>query len=403
MNLTRVRQISVPVIQAFACEKYSEAMRRRRVLRKFDKELANRNYKAANSLLKQLQHMPRALLGFGSVKLVILFFQNLPLQALCWSNSYADSFTVMEVPKIIPAINTQQLSMVDSSSFESLVDTIMCSIKYSIKFAISDEEVLLSGMEDAMGSETDNSPCEDHQMCLQHEVGHFLVGYLVGVLPRSYEVPSLQDITQDKFAQGNVQFLGFEFLKEVDINTISSKRCTQGKLKSKVLNRIRRRNWKQLYKEIIAALWGSIVYYVWQARNWKLYRGTTVTTNITITQIKLHFSVRLDMVRKTRKGQRCGSLIQQFFIFLCVILGGLAAEHLVFGYSELLHSDVQKLDRVLRWLCYNENEADSLVRWAILTTLSLLSHHHEARSRLAEAMTSRRSIGYCIDMIENTL
>ncbi|WMV41867.1 hypothetical protein MTR67_035252, partial [Solanum verrucosum] len=89
--------------------------------------------------------------------------------------------------------------------------------------------------------------------------------------------------------------------------------------------------------------------------------------------------------------------------FLCVILGGLAAEHLVFGYSELLHSDVQKLDRVLRWLCYNENEADSLVRWAILTTLSLLSHHHEARSRLAEAMTSRRSIGYCIDMIENTL
>lgn len=29
--------------------------------------------------------------------------------------------------------------------------------------------------------------------------------------------------------------------------------------------------------------------------------------------------------------------------FLCVILGGLAAEHLLFGYSELLHSDVQKV------------------------------------------------------------
>ncbi|XP_015083240.1 uncharacterized protein LOC107026686 isoform X2 [Solanum pennellii] len=296
MDLTRVREVSVPVIPAFACEKDSEAMRRRRVLRKFDKELANRNYKAANSLLKQLQHKPRALLCFDSAKLV---------------------------PKII---NTQELSMVDSSSFESLVDTIMCSIKYSIKFALSDEEVLITGFEDATGSETDNSPYEDHQMCLQHEVGHFLVGYLVGVLPRSYEVPSLQDVTQDKFAQGNVQFLGFEFLKEVDINTISSKRFTHGKLKSKTLNR-----------------------------------------------------------------------------FLCVILGGLAAEHLLFGYSELLHSDVQKLDRVLRWLCYNENEADSLVRWAILTTLSLLSHHHEARSRLAEAMTSRRSIGYCIDMIESTL
>lgn len=91
MDLTRLRQVSVPVIPAFACEKDSEAMRRRRVLRKFDKELANRNYKAANSLLKQLQHKPRALLCFDSAKLVI-FFQNF---ALCWSNSYANSFTVL--------------------------------------------------------------------------------------------------------------------------------------------------------------------------------------------------------------------------------------------------------------------------------------------------------------------
>ncbi|KAK3031623.1 hypothetical protein RJ639_035629 [Escallonia herrerae] len=29
--------------------------------------------------------------------------------------------------------------------------------------------------------------------------------------------------------------------------------------------------------------------------------------------------------------------------FLCVIVGGLAAEHLVFGYSKGLHSDVEKV------------------------------------------------------------
>lgn len=73
----------------------------------------------------------------------------------------------------------------------------------------------------------------EYQVFGDHEVGHFLIGYLVGVLPRSYEVPSVQHITQDKFAQGNVQFLGFEFLKEVDINTISGK-FTHSKLKSKV-------------------------------------------------------------------------------------------------------------------------------------------------------------------------
>ncbi|MCD9640010.1 hypothetical protein HAX54_025021 [Datura stramonium] len=343
MNLT-VRGLSVPVFRANASEKDSEAMRRRRALRRFDKELAKGNYKAAHSLLKQLKHKPGGLLGFGSAKLV---------------------------PKRIPAMNRHELCMVDSSS---LVDSIMFSIKYSIKFAQSDEEGLLTGTEDANGSESDNSPYEDNQMCLQanrdvtrveifislvrlleqtakgtgaepanaadnntamHEVGHFLVGYLVGVLPRSYEVPSVEDITQDKFAQGNVQFLGFEFLREVDINTISSKRFTQGKLKS--------------------------------------------------------------------EENRAKISSQTLNRFLCVILGGLVAEHLLFGYSELLHSDVQKLDRVLRWLCFNENEADSLVRWAVLTTLSLLSHHHKARSRLAEAMSSRRSIGYCIDMIESTL
>ncbi|XP_059302755.1 uncharacterized protein LOC132054778 isoform X4 [Lycium ferocissimum] len=252
MNLT-VGELSVPVIRAFAGEKECKGMRRGRALRRFDKELAKGNYKAAHSLLKQLQYKTGGLLGFGSAKLV---------------------------PKRLPAMNRQELCMVD----ESLVDSVLCSIKYSIEFALSDEEVLLTGMEDDLGSESDDSPYEDHQMCLQ-----------------------------------------------VDMSTISSKSFTQGKenrakISSQTLNR-----------------------------------------------------------------------------FLCVILGGLAAEHLIFGYSELLHSDVQKLDRVLSWLCLNENEGNSLVRRAVLTTLSLLSHHHEARSRLAEAMASRRSIGYCIDMIESTL
>lgn len=33
----------------------------------------------------------------------------------------------------------------------------------------------------------------------------------------------------------------------------------------------------------------------------------------TITQIKLSFSVRLDRVRKTRKGKKCGFVISTFY------------------------------------------------------------------------------------------
>lgn len=49
----------------------------------------------------------------------------------------------------------------------------------------------------------------------QHEAGHFLVGYMLGVLPRRYKVPSVEDLLQDKFARGKVEFVGFEFLREV--------------------------------------------------------------------------------------------------------------------------------------------------------------------------------------------
>lgn len=49
----------------------------------------------------------------------------------------------------------------------------------------------------------------------QHEAGHFLVGYLMGVLPKQYEVPSIQALRQNRFAEGNVSFVGFEFLGEV--------------------------------------------------------------------------------------------------------------------------------------------------------------------------------------------
>lgn len=135
MNLA-VRELTVPVVRALAWtarEKESEAIRRRRALRRFDNELEKGNYKAALSHMK-----PGGLLGFGSVKLV--------------------------VPKRIAA---QELQMDNSASFESLADSILRSIKHSIEFALLDEEVLLTGIEDDMGSESYDSPYEDHQMCLQ--------------------------------------------------------------------------------------------------------------------------------------------------------------------------------------------------------------------------------------------
>ncbi|KAH0769592.1 hypothetical protein KY290_013573 [Solanum tuberosum] len=53
-----------------------------------------------------------------------------------------------------------------------------------------------------------------------------------------------------------------------------------------VLLEIRRKHWKAIQKEIIAAVWGAMIYHTWRARNWKLFKGRTVHTNSVIKQIK---------------------------------------------------------------------------------------------------------------------
>nr|GMD09411.1 uncharacterized protein LOC109155320 isoform X1 [Ipomoea batatas] len=280
----------------------AEGIRRRRALRRVDWELEKGNYKAALSLVKQLQRKPGGLRGFAAAQLV---------------------------PKRVVELDGLNMNLLDTTSLERLVDSIMRSIKCSIEFASLDEEASMLAMENSVdtdSSEASSSALEDHQICIQHEAGHFLVGYLVGVLPYRYKVPSVEDLMQDKFAPGNVEFCGFDFLRDVGASTVSCKKLTKRKQKVEALNR-----------------------------------------------------------------------------FLCVTLGGLVAEYLEFGYSELLHSDVEKLDKVLKWLYSREDDADLHLRWAALNSLVMLIGYGEARLRLAEAMSLGRSVGCCIDTIETTL
>ncbi|WOH04022.1 hypothetical protein DCAR_0623427 [Daucus carota subsp. sativus] len=54
----------------------------------------------------------------------------------------------------------------------------------------------------------------------QHEPGHFLVAYLLGVLPKRYRVPTMDDLNQDELARGRVDFLGL-----LEENTNQSTYC----------------------------------------------------------------------------------------------------------------------------------------------------------------------------------
>lgn len=52
---------------------------------------------------------------------------------------------------------------------------------------------------------------------MQHEAGHFLVGYLLSALPKRYVVSKMEALMQNEFVGGGVEFMGFEFLGEVSV------------------------------------------------------------------------------------------------------------------------------------------------------------------------------------------
>lgn len=203
--------------------------RRRNTLKRVDRELQKGNYRAALSLVKSC-----GLRGFGAAKQI---------------QSFDD-------------LNMERS---DISSLQMRLDLILDSIKKSIRFTSSDELSLLE-LESLMHRESGDYLLNDHLKCMQHEAGHFLVGYLLGVLPKGYRVPSMDDLNQDELAGGRVDFLGLEFLEEVH---------PYGKSNYKLI------------KE-------------------KLFDNTVCR-------------------------------------ILSVIIGGLVAEHVVFGCSAGLHSDVKKV------------------------------------------------------------
>ncbi|XP_019255152.1 PREDICTED: uncharacterized protein LOC109233742 [Nicotiana attenuata] len=52
------------------------------------------------------------------------------------------------------------------------------------------------------------------------------------------------------------------------------------------INNIKKKMWKQLKKEVVAATMGAVFYHTWKARNWKIFKGTNVNNIDTAERIK---------------------------------------------------------------------------------------------------------------------
>lgn len=79
----------------------------------------------------------------------------------------------------------------------------------------------------------------------------------------------------------------------------------------KTLESIKRNNWKQTKKEIVAAIFGSMFYHTWRARNWRMFKGVNVNIEDVVRQIKQDVIERIDTSGRSRKAHTCREFLQK--------------------------------------------------------------------------------------------
>ncbi|XP_057721141.1 uncharacterized protein LOC130935419 isoform X1 [Arachis stenosperma] len=202
-------------------------------LEQIDKELSKGNDRAALALINDLQGKPAGLRCFGAAT---------------------------QVPQRLYSLDELKLNGIDTLSLLSPEDTTLGSIQRNLQiaaiaaglavynaFGISPQHIFYISLAllflwtfdsvsfgggigslvlDTIGHGV--SP-KYHNRVIQHEAGHFLVAYLVGILPKGYTLSSLDAFKKEGSlnVQAGTAFVDFEFIEEVNA----------GKLSARTLNR----------------------------------------------------------------------------------------------------------------------------------------------------------------------
>uniref|UniRef100_A0A803MRI1 Non-haem dioxygenase N-terminal domain-containing protein n=1 Tax=Chenopodium quinoa TaxID=63459 RepID=A0A803MRI1_CHEQI len=171
---------------------------RKQVLEKLDNELAKGDERAALFLVKQSLTQPGGLRCFSAARLV---------------------------PRRLYTLDELKLTGIEVASLLSPVDTTLGSIE-NLQIA-----AVLGGV--AAWNAFELSPKQLFYISLGllflwtldlHEAGHFLIAYLLGILPKSYTLLSLEALSKEGSlnVQARTNFVEFEFVEETNIGKMSS-------------------------------------------------------------------------------------------------------------------------------------------------------------------------------------
>ncbi|CAL8166511.1 unnamed protein product [Prunus armeniaca] len=201
---------------------------RQQVLKQVDKELDKGDERAALSLVKDVQGKPGGLRCFGAAR---------------------------QVPQRLYSLDELKLNGIEASSLLSPVDTTLGSIERNLQlaavlggvsawnvFGFSAQQIFyislgllflwtldavsFNGGVSSLVIDTIGHTFSQkyHNRVIQHEAGHFLIAYLVGILPKGYTLSSLEALKKEGSlnVQAGTAFVDFEFVEEVNAGKVSA-------------------------------------------------------------------------------------------------------------------------------------------------------------------------------------
>ncbi|KAK3164405.1 hypothetical protein QOZ80_1AG0017450 [Eleusine coracana subsp. coracana] len=218
----------VPPARAADTSSSQSVARLRAMLDQVDEALSKGNDETALSLVRGSHGKDGGLRGFGAAR---------------------------QVPQRLYKLDELKLNGIDTSAFLSPVDTTLGSIERNLQIAAllgglsisytlelsqlqilflvlgllslwSVDFVYFSGGLRNMVLDTIGHYISQkyHNRVVQHEAGHFLIAYLLGVLPKGYTITSLDTLIKQGSlnVQAGTAFVDFEFLEEINAGKLSA-------------------------------------------------------------------------------------------------------------------------------------------------------------------------------------
>ncbi|GAV63235.1 hypothetical protein CFOL_v3_06755 [Cephalotus follicularis] len=201
---------------------------RRQVLKQVDKELAKGDDRAALSLVKDLQGKPGGLRCFGTARQVPQRHYTLAELKL---NGIEAALLLSPIDATLGSIERNlQIAAVSGglaawNAFKFSPQQILY-FSLVLLFLWTWDSVAFNGGVSSLVLDTigHNFSQKYHNRVIQHEAGHFLVAYLVGILPKGYTLTSLDALRKQGSlnVQAGTAFVDLEFLEEVNAGKVSA-------------------------------------------------------------------------------------------------------------------------------------------------------------------------------------